>query len=89
PPRTREVTYTGIYHSLLGKTIAYLKYNDSLTGEMLTNLTIDNEIAPGFRIIAIDTQAVTISVPGESQPIQIPWQETVTLTLPPEETPTE
>ena len=79
------MTYTGIYHSLLGKTIAYLKYNDSLTGEMLTNLTIGDEVAPGFPITAIDNEAVTITAPNQNAPIQIPWQGSATLTLPPGE----
>ena len=82
PPRTCEVAYTGIYHSLLGKTIAYLKCNDSLTGEALANLTIDDEVAPGFRIAAIDSEAVTLNAPNGAPPVRIPWQETVTITIP-------
>ncbi|MBO4620632.1 MAG: hypothetical protein J5654_11060, partial [Victivallales bacterium] len=89
PPRTCEVTYTGIYHSLLGKTIAYLKCNDSLTGEMLTNLTIGDEVAPGFLILAIDNEAVTLKTSAEDESVRIPWQDSVTLTIPAEETPTE
>ena len=83
------MTYTGIYHSLLGKTIAYLKFNDSLTGETLTNLTIGDEVAPDFLILAIDNEAVTLKTTAEGETVRIPWQGSVTLTIPSKETPTE
>ena len=83
------MTYTGIYHSLLGKTIAYLKFNDSLTGETLTNLTIGDEVAPDFLILAIDNEAVTLKTNAEGKTVRIPWQGSVTLTIPSEGTPTE
>ena len=81
PPRTIEVFYTGIYHSLLGKTIAYLKCIDSETGESLANLTAGEEIAPGFQIAEITNEAVTISTPGGTD-IQIPWHQSQTLSIP-------
>ena len=81
PPRTLEVTYTGIYHSLLGKTIAYLKCVDSENGERLANLTIGDEIEPGFPIAEITAQSVTIT-PNDAESIQIPWNQSQTLVIP-------
>lgn len=90
PPHTCELTYTGVYHSLLGKTVAYLKCVDSVTGETTVNLTPGEEILPAFKIHEITDEAVLITVPPSSEGdypslLRLPLRATITLTLPPVE----
>ncbi|MBQ4479180.1 MAG: hypothetical protein II943_00910 [Victivallales bacterium] len=87
PPHTCEITYTGIYHSLMGKTIAYLKCVDSLSGELTVNLSQGEEIVPGLKIQEITEDAVLITSPSSAEVdgkslLRLPLRESITLTLP-------
>ena len=39
-------------------------------------------MAPGLRMSGSDRAAVTLNAPNGAPPVRIPWQETVTITIP-------
>ena len=97
PPHIYEITYIQIYRSLLGKTVAYLRRVDTLTGEEeLVNIAVNEEIIPGFPILEITEEAIQIVAPASDENgtegseniaqkvLRVPWRETVQLTLPQE-----